>query len=140
VTGAAGLSTGIERTIGDLAWRLRAPSVSGDLHIVEIDGRSIAAIDRWPWPRSHHARVIDELRRAGVASIAFDVDFSSHSTPAEDAVLAEDLARADGQVVLPTFRQRAGGGSEGWTDSLPIAPLREHSMAAAVSIRPNADG
>ena len=140
VTGAAGLGTGIERALQDLAWRLRGSAASSDLHIVEIDGRSISAIDRWPWPRSHHARVVDELRRAGAASIAFDVDFSSHSTPPEDAALAAALARTGGEVILPTFRQRAGGGRAGWTDALPIAPLREHSIAAAVSILPNADG
>lgn len=140
LTGSAGLGTGIERAVQELAWRLRASSASGDLHIVEIDGRSISAIDRWPWPRSHHARLVDELRRAGASSIAFDVDFSSRSVPAEDAALAAALSRADGKVILPTFRQRAGSGREGWTDALPIPPLRDQSIAAAVSILPNADG
>lgn len=140
VTGLTGLGTAPERVLQELAWRLRAPPASGDLHIVEIDGRSISAIDRWPWPRSHHARVVDQLQRAGVASIAFDVDFSSYSTPAEDDALRAALARADGKVILPTFRQRAGGGQDGWADALPIEPLRENSIAAAVSILPNSDG
>lgn len=140
VSGVAGLGTGIERALTDLTWRLRESPASGELHIVEIDGRSIAAIDHWPWPRSIHARVVDELREAGAASIAFDVDFSSHSTPAEDAALAAAFVRADGKVILPTFRQHAGGGREGWTDSLPIESLREHSIAAAVSILPTDDG
>src|SRR5688572_27996258 len=80
-TGMAGVGTSAERVLQELGWRLRAESASGSLHIVEIDARSAAAIDRWPWPRSHHARLIDELRRAQAASISFDVDFSSHSTP-----------------------------------------------------------
>jgi EAL domain-containing protein (putative c-di-GMP-specific phosphodiesterase class I)/CHASE2 domain-containing sensor protein len=139
-TGVAGAGTAAERTMHEYGWQLRDDSASGDLHIVEIDARSIAAIEWWPWPRTHHARLIDQLRRAEVASIAFDVDFSSRSSPAEDGALAEALSHAGGEVVLPTFRQRGGGGREGWTDSLPIAPLRAHSMAAAVSIQPDDDG
>src|SRR5690606_21209249 len=54
--------------------------------------------------------------------------------------LAAALERAGGKVILPTFRQRAGGGRAGWIDAMPIAPLREHSIAAAVSILPNIDG
>lgn len=140
VIGTTGLGEGIERTLQDVAWRIRQSSASGNLHIVEIDGRSISQIDRWPWPRRHHARVVDELRRAGAASIAFDIDFSSHSEPAEDAVLASALSRAGGNVILPTFRQRAGAGRAEWIDALPIPALREQSLAAAVSIRPDPDG
>jgi len=139
-TGMAGVGISAERMLQELGWRLRAESASGDLHIVEIDARSAAAIDRWPWPRSHHARLIGELRRAQVASISFDVDFSSHSTPVEDEALAGALAAAAGEVVLPTFRQRAGGGREDWTDSIPAAPFREHSIAASVNIQPDGDG
>src|SRR5687768_11904203 len=78
--GAAHLGAGLERTLQQAAWALRSQPASGNLHIVEIDARSIAAIDRWPWPRSNHAQLIDQLRKAGAASVAFDVDFSSHSS------------------------------------------------------------
>lgn len=129
-----------EQALSAASAQLRRHAASGDLHIVEIDARSIAAIDRWPWPRRNYAAVVDRLRRAGVASIAFDVDFSSHSDPRDDAAFAAALARAGGNVILPTFGQRAGGGREGWTDSLPIPVLREHAALAAVSILPDADG
>lgn len=139
-TGALGANAPAEHLLQQLGWRLHQRPASGNLHIVEIDARSIAAIDRWPWPRSNYAQAIDQLRRAHVASIAFDVDFSSRSTPAEDAALAGALARAGGKVVLPTFRQAVGGGRRGRTDSLAIPQLRENSIAAAVNIRPDDDG
>src|SRR5690606_13254221 len=138
--GMGGWGTGIERSLRSLLWQLHGQSASGDLHIVEIDARSIGAIDRWPWPRGYHARLIDRLYQAGAASIAFDVDFSSRSTAQEDRALASALERARGKVILPTFRQVAGGGRDGWIDSLPIAGLRAHSMAASVSILPDDDG
>ena len=144
---AIGIAAGVTRTGVQLersaaAWSawLRQHPASGTLHIVEVDARSIAATNRWPWPRSQHARVIDALRKAGASTIAFDIDFSSRSTHEEDAALAAAIGRADGKVVLPTFRQAAGGGAQGWTDSLPAAALRERAALAAVSVRPDADG
>lgn len=136
----SGAGTSLERFLRERAWNLRSHSASGALHIVEIDARSIASIDRWPWPRGNHAQVIDRLRAAGAASIAFDVDFSSQSQPGQDAALAAALERAGGKVVLPTFRQAAGGGKQGWTDSLPTPALRDRSTLAAVSILPDDDG
>jgi EAL domain-containing protein (putative c-di-GMP-specific phosphodiesterase class I)/CHASE2 domain-containing sensor protein len=137
---SSGASVALDRVIAGWSATIRTGPASGHLHIVEIDARSIAAIDRWPWPRGQHARVIDRLRAAGVATIAFDVDFSARSNPVEDAALAAAVTRAEGKVVLPTFRQAAGGGREGYTDSLPAPALRRHATLAAVSVRPDEDG
>lgn len=138
--GASGAGTDIDGGIQNLRFAARARPASGTLHLVEIDARSIAAIDHWPWPRDNYARAIDRLRRAGVASIAFDVDFSSRSTPANDQAFAAALERMNGAVVLPTLRQSAGGSTAGYIDALPIPELRAHSMAAAVSVLPDRDG
>lgn len=140
LAGISGAGTGAERWLRERIWDVRASDASGTIHIIEIDARSIAAIQRWPWPRSNYARLIDQLRAADVGTIVFDVDFSSNSLPAEDAAFSAALARAGGSVILPTFGQQAGGGQSGWTDSLPIPVLREHAALAAVSILPDSDG
>lgn len=140
LAGGTGLGVGLERSLRSIAWQLRSQPASGRLHIVEIDARSIASIARWPWPRGNYGRLIDQLRQAGAASIAFDVDFSARSTAREDAQLSAALARADGAVILPTFRQLLGGGRSGWVDSLPIPELRQNATLAAVSILPDRDG
>ena len=113
---ATGLMEPIERFARGVEWSLLSRPASGRLHIVEIDGRSMAEIDRWPWPRSNYVAAIDRLHAAGVAQIAFDVDFSARSDPRQDGALAAALARAGGSVVLPTFRQTSGGRRQGWTD------------------------
>lgn len=125
------------RTVRD---SIRDKDASGALHIVEIDARSLQAIDRWPWPRSEHARLVDALKRAGTRTIAFDVDFSSNSTPEEDKLLAQALERAGGSVILPTLRQSGSTKSNQMIESLPIPVLREHSFLGAVSILPDGDG
>ncbi len=119
---------------------LHPRKASGQVHIVEIDAKSLAAIDNWPWPRRHHASVVDRLSAAQARIIAFDVDFSSHSNAADDATFARALARAGGSVVLPTFQQRGGARGETRYENLPIAPLREHAFLASVNVAPNVNG
>lgn len=139
-TGASGVGGGLERALSEIGQSLRDKPASGDLHIVEIDARSIAAIDRWPWPRRQHAQLIDRLHAAGVGTIAFDVDFSSRSSAEDDRRMAQALERAGGGVVLPTFRQRAGAGRNEWIDLLPFEAAHAHAVLASVSIEPDRDG
>lgn len=138
--GLSGIGIGFERTFKAWSAALRQHPASGTLHIVEIDARSVAAIDRWPWSRSEHARVIDRLRMAGATVIAFDVDFSARSGSHDDHVLAAAIKHADGKVILPTFRQASGSNGQGWIDALPSPALREHAALAAVSVAPDNDG
>ncbi|HYI39461.1 MAG TPA: EAL domain-containing protein [Allosphingosinicella sp.] len=114
------------------AWHARP--ASGQVHIVEIDARSIAAFKRWPWPRSIHATAVDRLRESKAALIAFDVDFSSPSEPAQDAALAQALRRAGGSVILPTFRRESGA------DAAPLPQLASHAFLAAANVIPEAHG
>lgn len=137
ITGAGATLDDALRAVRD---GIRAHPASGAVHIVEIDARSLAKIDHWPWPRDLHARAVDRLREAGVRTVAFDVDFSARSTPAGDTAFAHALERFAGGVVLPTFRQLAGTGADAWMDNLPIEPLRRHAFLGAVNIRPDRDG
>lgn len=129
-----------EQALRSLRDAIRSQPASGELHIVEIDAASIQQVDRWPWPRSQHARLIDRLVDAGVRSIAFDVDFSTASNARDDASLAAALERAGGGVILPTLRQAGTTRDSRIIESQPVAPLRDHAMLAAVSILPDIDG
>ena len=125
-----GLDQALANTRAD--WRERP--ASGEVHIVEIDARSIAAFKRWPWPRSIHATAIDRLRESKSALIAFDVDFSSPSEPAQDAALAAALRRSGGSIILPTFRRETG------EDVAPLPQLASESFLAAANVIPEAHG
>ena len=137
---ATGLGIGLDRMIGEMRDGLRARPASGQVHIVEIDARSIQALRRWPWPRSFHGAAVDRLRQAGTRSIAFDIDFSSVSTPAEDSAFAAALARAEGAVVLPTFTQQSAYGRDESIDATPIAPLADNAFLATANVLPDSDG
>jgi EAL domain-containing protein (putative c-di-GMP-specific phosphodiesterase class I)/CHASE2 domain-containing sensor protein len=144
LTGLLCLTYGIGHSL-DLGLRelrdgLHQRKASGDVVIAEIDSRSLAEIDRWPWPRSIHGHVIDQLSAARAHTIAFDVDFSSPSRPAEDAAMAAALARAGGSVILPTFRQFERSNSAKVYENLPIPAFKNNAFLASVNIVPDADG
>ncbi|MFN3989393.1 MAG: CHASE2 domain-containing protein [Erythrobacter sp.] len=137
---ASGSFRWAENRLDELVFTLGERSASGQIHVVEMDAASIAAIQNWPWSREHYARVVERLDRAGVRSISFDVDFSSRSGPAEDAAFAAAIGAAAAPVALPTFAQHARFREGRQLDSLPIAPLREEASLASVAIIPDHDG
>lgn len=129
-----------EQQLNDLAFAALERPASGQVHLVEMDAASMAAIQSWPWPRDHYARLIQQLDAAGVNSISFDVDFSGSADPAGDMAFGAAIAAAKAPVALPTFAQNANFRSGRQLDSLPIAPLRDHAHLASVSVNPDRDG
>ena len=85
----------------DLLFNLRGSlSPPESIVIIAIDEPSMAEIgQQWPWPRSLHARLVQQLNRNGAKVIGFDILFSEPSTPDEDQVFARALRNA-GNVVL----------------------------------------
>lgn len=119
---------------------VRSQPASGEIHVVEIDSRSLNQIQKWPLPRRVHAAAIDRLSQAGARIIVFDVDFSSASDPVEDAKLAAALKRAGGSVVLPSFRQSAGSGSSQFAENAPIKMFADHAFLGSVNVAADNDG
>lgn len=115
-------------------------AASGQIHVVEMDAESMAAVRRWPWPRDHYARVVQQLAAAGARSITFDVDFSSASEPHLDNAFGAAIAAAQTPVALATFGQDAGFGEGRQLDSLPVSPLRKEAHLVSVSVVPDHDG
>ena len=76
--------------------------------IVGIDENTFEALKTpWPLPRRYHARLLDNLRSAGVAVVAFDIVFADAADPKDDRPFATAIERF-GHVVLAsdlTFRE-----------------------------------
>lgn len=51
--------------------------------IVDIDQRSQELLGRWPFPRSHFARLLDLLREDGASVVVFDITFSQPDQAAQ---------------------------------------------------------
>lgn len=140
LTALTSLGPALNRIVEPLRAAVVTRVASGQVVIVEMDAASATAIQRWPWSRANYAAVVDRLRRAGAAAVVFDVDFSSSSDAAGDAVFAGALARAQGLVTLPTFGQQASAEDRRIIDAVPIPAFRHHAALASVSIAPGPDG
>ncbi len=132
---------GVEFSLMDLRFSLVQRDASEQLVFVEIDERSLRLIDVWPWPRSHHAELIERLNSAGARNIAIDIDFSSRSTPANDALLERALERAGGRVILPAFKQYTGWerDSSAMAETGPLPRFAKRSRLASVVMQPESD-
>jgi CHASE2 domain-containing sensor protein len=103
----------------DARFGLRGTQPVSDVAVVGIDERSFSELDqRWPFPRTLHARMIDRLREAGARRIVYDVQFTEPSEDEdEDLALYDAVARAK-NVILATGevddqgRTRVLGGDE----------------------------
>ena len=92
--------------------------------IVAIDEASMKQIGRQlPWPRSLHAKLIDQLSKSGALVIAFDVLFSEASNdPEEDRALADAIRRAKSVVIASDFVYQESAYARQWlrVDPLPV--------------------
>ncbi len=113
-----------EARLTDLRFRLRGPRVpSGEVVVVAIDSHSVAALGRWPWPRSFHARLIDRLRQWGASTVAFDILF----TESHGQIEAQRLRRIERALPAGAEAARAevaGALSEVLADEMFAAALR----------------
>lgn len=116
----------------------RAPT--GETAIVEIDAKSLAELQTWPWSREQHAGVVRQLHAAGANIIAFDVDFSAPSNVAADTALAQAIREA-APVILPIFQQRYSSQAND-RRVLASRPARifDAAWVGGVNIFPDSDG
>jgi adenylate cyclase len=105
-----------------------APRVSGNapIRVVDIDDKSLSKIGQWPWPRTIVARLIDKLREAGAAIIAFDIDFAEPD-------------RTSPKLLLPLLAKN-GVGAEEAEKLLAAVPDPDQRLAEAMGTMPVVTG
>lgn len=107
---ASGAGEGLERSTIDGRFRLGGPDTALERTvIVGVDRETEERLGRRsPFPRSVHARLLDRVRAARPAAIAFDIQFSGLTRPAEDDALRQALARTPGVVLANVEFDRLG--------------------------------
>jgi len=101
----------MEDTTVSLRFRLRPAHPPKDLAVIAIDDATFSDYDHdqaWPYPRSWHAQVLDELRRLGARKVIYDVQFSEATKPAEDLALFDAVGRFPGTVLAATETNARG--------------------------------
>ena len=100
-------------------WKPRPYAFDQPVRIVAIDDELLKRLGQWPWPRERLAALVDALKRAGAAAIAFDFLFSEKdrgdaTAPADntpDAAFARSMD--DAAVVLGSFVSELPNGASG---------------------------
>lgn len=112
-----------------------------EIVIVAIDEPSFAEIPKqWPWPRSLHARLIDQLKKAGARVIGFDILFAEPSQPEEDRALARAIREA-GNVVIAGERSIIADPLFRLTSQVdPIESLRATASVGIATLPIDPDG
>ncbi|HVJ41602.1 MAG TPA: adenylate/guanylate cyclase domain-containing protein [Dongiaceae bacterium] len=95
------------------------------VRVIDIDEMTLAKYGQWPWPRALVARLIDNLRKHGVAAIALDIVFAE---PDRTAPLAMQRL------------WKAGDKSAELHDILASLPDPDEELAAAMKSAPVVTG
>lgn len=90
----------VDDLIYDLAMQMAPARADPGILIVAIDEPSLAALGRWPWPRTLQAKALDALSAAGPQSVTMDVLLTEPGVPTQDAALARAM-QGIGRLYLP---------------------------------------
>ncbi|MDD3235893.1 MAG: adenylate/guanylate cyclase domain-containing protein [Candidatus Cloacimonetes bacterium] len=112
--------------------------VSDQIAIIAIDDASFSALNEsWPFPRDYHAKLIENLNKAGVRQIIFDVEFTENSTPESDNALA-DAALTYNNVIFSGKILQAKQAGEPSQKLTPISAITDQGLSWGI-VNMNAD-
>lgn len=101
----------LDQALYDHFISLQGREARDDILIVAIDDYSLAQLGRWPWPRTLHAELIEQISAAQPRVIGLDVIMTEpeQGGGSSDRALARVLA-ANQRTVLPVVMSNAGAG------------------------------
>lgn len=109
---AGGLLNWLERSAVDARFTLRGGEhPPSDVVVVGIDNDSLGGLPQYPFSRSLHARVLENLHAAGARLIVYDISFDRPTTPSADQALLEAARRA-APVVFSTSLVAPSGATQ----------------------------
>ena len=74
-------------------------SVNPHIVIIELDDESFVRVGRFPFPRSVYSEVLENLKPYNTAVVAFDILFLDKSTPVEDRIFTQSIAKSPNIVL-----------------------------------------
>ena len=131
----------LEHGLGDVGATVLQHEIDSNVVIIGIDAKSLAELREWPWPRRHHAALINKLAEAPPQRLFIDVDFSAETSVPDDQLLASALAAwTSDPIILPAFYQFASSSSTELMLTEPLDLLRPYVAVASVNMEPDSDG
>lgn len=118
----AGVDAALNNALSEVRFGLLTWPSTGSVVLIAIDPRSIRANGSWPWSRTVHAALVEQMEQG----VAFDV---------ADQAFTAALRSAGGSVILSAFKQRVrlGDKSAPFVDG-PLPRFSENSWPALVNV------
>ena len=103
----------LDQSIYDQFLQRQNHAAREDIIIVAIDDYSLKELGKWPWPRSFHAQLINQISAANPLAIGVDILFPEAEPITNnirgDLLLADAIAK-NKKIVLPLVSNNAGLG------------------------------
>lgn len=131
----------LDNSLRSLRFGLSSIPATGNTVFVDIDAASLESVGVWPWPRSIHAQVLDELMALGADKVVFDVDFAVASDAASDAEFERALSDAGGYALLAAFQQQQQQvGTDAPAVNMPLPRFARYADPVSVNVNLDSDG
>ena len=122
----------IEYSIRDHFFEVRGPlSVENSpIVLVAVSEEADAEIpQKWPWPTSVHAKLVENLNRAGAKAILFDVLFTQQDVynPQNDSLFAAAIAKYGNVVLAADIEKTESSKGDEQEPVFPISILRDNN-------------
>ena len=137
----------IEYRLTDFRFSLRGTDEAGidnsKVVIVAIDDQSFASIPfKYPWPRTYHAKLVENLNRAGAKTILFDIGFTEESStdPSQDDAFRQAISKAKNVVLAGKMIIEEREGFSMMSVLPPIKKLREVAPFGVADTKFDTDG
>ncbi len=133
----------LEHKATDKFFRMRGiREVSDNIVIVEIGDDTFNTLnERWPFPREYHARLIDNLEKAGAKQIIFDIEFTERTNQTQDEILAKTCSKYDNIILAGKLIKTIYNGSirEQFLSPIPLL-IQKGVKWGMVNISADKDG
>ncbi len=121
-----------EFTIRDNLFEIRGPLSVENSPIVLVaisDDADSEIPEKWPWPTSVHAKLVENLNRAGAKAILFDVIFANQDiyNPINDSLFADQINKHGGVVLAGALQESSNKNSDMDVRDFPVEELLENN-------------
>lgn len=124
----------------DLEGQINTAPADPSIVLVTIDDIALSEVGVWPWDRTVHAQLIDQISAYGPRAIGYDVLFIEPTDEASDESLANALSES-GKVVLPHSFIDKPNTQSGEIPLYPLPDLLESAKDTGhVVLAPEEDG
>ena len=131
----------LDNLLFDLGQKFSFNPPPNDIIIVAIDETSLSELGRWPWPRSHHAHLIDRIKKDNALVIGLDIVFAEPDLVnlEDDETLAQSILQAN-NIVLPILLENTRANGQ-LIETLPLPSLANKAIdIGRVHVNLDADG